>query len=207
MVVNVKHRPESLKISNLTIALDAGHGKPYTGARTINGTNEDELTYDMVQRLKKILEDKGAKVVLTREGKENVDMSDRRDKAREAAADILISIHCNAGGTPLDLKGTSTYYRHLSHKALSVAILNSLLEMDVKNFGNIGNFNFSLNQPTEYLCVLVETLFLNVVQESAQIQDPAFRQEMMERVIWGVEKFLSEVPGSDAPAPKPYKNK
>lgn len=207
LVVNVKHRPESLKISNLTIALDAGHGKPYTGARTINGTNEDELTYDMVQRLKKILEDKGAKVVLTREGKENVDMSDRRDKAREAAADIHISIHCNAGGTPLDLKGTSTYYRHLSHKALSVAILNSLLEMDVKNFGNIGNFNFSLNQPTEYLCVLVETLFLNVVQESAQIQDPAFRQEMMERVIWGVEKFLSDVPGSDAPAPKPYKNK
>ena len=55
--------------------------------------------------------------------------------------------------------------------------------------------------------MLVETLFLNVVQESAQIQDPAFRQEMMERVIWGVEKFLSEVPGSDAPAPKPYKNK
>ena len=207
MVIKVKHRPESLKISNLTIALDAGHGKPYTGARTINGTNEDELTYDMVMRLKKILEGKGAKVVLTREGKENVEMTDRKIIAAKEGTDIFISIHCNAGGSPTDLKGTSTYYRHVSHKALSVAILDCLLEMDVKNFGNIGNFNFTLNQPTEYLSVLVETLFLNVVQESAQIQDPEFRQEMMERVIWGVEKFLSEVPGSDAPAPKPYKKK
>ena len=75
----------------------------------------------------------------------------------------------------------------------------------MNNFGNIGNFNFSLNQPTEYLTVLVETLFLSTPEDSAKILDKRFRDEMMDRVAWGLEKFLASVPGSDAKAPKKFK--
>lgn len=205
LVVRVKHRPESLKLSNLTIAVDAGHGEPWNGARTTSGVKEQDLTKDMAEHLKKVLESKGAKVILTRPGTENVDMDQRKAAALEGGADILISIHCNAGGSPFAAKGTSTYYRHLSQRPLSVYILESILEMDVNNFGNIGNFNFSLNQPTEYLTVLVETLFLSSPEDSAKILDKRFRDEMMDRVAWGLEKFLASVPGSDAKAPKKFK--
>ena len=132
-------------------------------------------------------------------------MSGRKAAALEAGADILVSIHCNAGGSPLAAKGTSTYYRHLSHRPLSVYILESILPMGVGNFGNVGNFNFSLNQPTEYLNVLVETLFLSTPEDSSLILDKKFRDEMMERVAWGLEKYLASVPGSDAKAPKKFK--
>ena len=74
-----------------------------------------------------------------------------------------------------------------------------------KNFGNIGNFNFSLNQPTEYPSVLVETLFLSSPEDSDKILKKEFRDEMMERVAWGIEKFLAGVDGSDAKAPKKFK--
>ena len=163
------------------------------------------MTKDMAEHLKKVLESKGAKVILTRPGTENVDMDQRKAAALEGGADILISIPCNAGGSPFAAKGTSTYYRHLSQRPLSVYILESILEMDVNNFGNIGNFNFSLNQPTEYLTVLVETLFLSSPEDSAKILDKRFRDEMMDRVAWGLEKFLASVPGSDAKAPKKFK--
>lgn len=205
LVIKVKHRPESLKLKNLTIAVDAGHGEPWNGARTTSGVKEQDLTKDMAEHLKKVLESKGAKVILTRPGIENTSMADRKAAALNAGADILISIHCNAGGSPFTAKGTSTYYRHLSHRPLSAFILESLLPMDVANFGNVGNFNFSLNQPTEYLTVLVETLFLSSPEDSDKILDKHFRDEMMERTAWGLEKFLASVDGSDAKAPKKFK--
>ena len=205
LVIKVKHRPESLKLKNLTIAVDAGHGEPWNGARTTSGVKEQDLTKDMAEHLKKVLESKGAKVILTRPGIENTSMDDRKAAALNAGADILISIHCNAGGSPFTAKGTSTYYRHLSHRPLSVFMLESILPMDVANFGNVGNFNFSLNQPTEYLTVLVETLFLSSPEDSAKILDKHFRDEMMERTAWGLEKFLASVDGSDAKAPKKFK--
>lgn len=205
LVIKVKHRPESLKLKNLTIAVDAGHGEPWNGARTTSGVKEQDLTKDMAEHLKKVLESKGAKVILTRPGIDNTSMADRKAAALNAGADILISIHCNAGGSPFTAKGTSTYYRHLSHRPLSAFILESILPMDVANFGNVGNFNFSLNQPTEYLTVLVETLFLSSPEDSSKILDKHFRDEMMDRVAWGLEKFLASVDGSDAKAPKKFK--
>lgn len=205
LVIKVKHRPESLKLKNLTIAVDAGHGEPWNGARTTSGVKEQDLTKDMAEHLKKVLESKGAKVILTRPGIDNTSMADRKAAALSAGADILISIHCNAGGSPFTAKGTSTYYRHLSHRPLSTFILESILPMDVANFGNVGNFNFSLNQPTEYLTVLVETLFLSSPEDSSKILDKHFRDEMMDRTAWGLEKFLASVDGSDAKAPKKFK--
>ncbi len=205
LVIKVKHRPESLKLKNLVIAVDAGHGEPWNGARTTSGVKEQDLTKDMAEHLKKVLESKGAKVILTRPGIDNTSMADRKATALNAGADILISIHCNAGGSPFTAKGTSTYYRHLSHRPLSAFILESILPMDVANFGNVGNFNFSLNQPTEYLTVLVETLFLSSPEDSSKILDKHFRDEMMERTAWGLEKFLASVDGSDAKAPKKFK--
>lgn len=205
LVIKVKHRPESLKLKNLTIAVDAGHGEPWNGARTTSGVKEQDLTKDMAEHLKKVLESKGAKVILTRPGIDNTSMADRKAAALNAGADILISIHCNAGGSPFTAKGTSTYYRHLSHRPLSAFILESILPMGVANFGNVGNFNFSLNQPTEYLTVLVETLFLSSPEDSSKILDKHFRDEMMDRTAWGLEKFLASVDGSDAKAPKKFK--
>ena len=160
----------------------------------------------MAEHLRKVLESKGAKVVMTRPGVENTSMTDRKRAAREAEADLFVSIHCNAGGSPFAAKGTSTYYRHLSHKQLSVDVLDCILEDGCQKFRHTSAiFNFSLNQPTEYPSVLVETLFLSSPEDSDKILKKEFRDEMMERVAWGIEKFLAGVDGSDAKAPKKFK--
>ena len=108
-------------------------------------------------------------------------------------ADIVISIHCNAGGSPLSTLGTSTYYRYNVYKPLAEDILGYLLTMeDVKNFGMVGNFNFSLSAITEFPCVLVETLFISSLWEEEQLADPAFRQAMMENVAKGLNDYIKE---------------
>ena len=192
--LDIKHVPASLQMKNLTIGIDAGHGGPQSnGAVGLSGLKEKDMNLDMAYQLKGILEKQGAKVVLSREVDEGMTIRERQDKFIENKCDIVISIHCNAGGGPLSSLGTSTYYRYNVYKPLAEDILGYLLEMEgVKNFGMVGNFNFSLSAITDFPCVLVETLFISSLWEEEQLADPAFRKAMMENVAKGLNDYIKE---------------
>jgi N-acetylmuramoyl-L-alanine amidase len=108
----------------------------------------------------------------------------------------MVSVHCNAGGNPLRPGGTSTYYKHIEYRDLAKSVLERLLELDVKNFGLIGNFNFSLNAPTFYPNLLVETLFMSSLQDEEMLADPVFQNMMMKRVVSGLEDYMKKVKSS-----------
>lgn len=189
LVILVKHAP-AFRLRGMTIGLDAGHGGSASGAVSKNGDKEKELNMDMVYTLKKILEGKGAKVVLSRDGDVDMTMQRRKEIFRDSKIDLLISIHCNAGGASI-ASGTSTYYKYTPFRPLAEKILNRLLQIDgVNQFGLIGNFNFSLNGPVQYPNVLVETLFLSNKQDLKNITNPFFREKMMKQVVKGVEDYL-----------------
>ena len=60
----------------------------------------------------------------------------------------------------------------------------------------IGNFNFSLNSPTNYPSVLVETLFMSSLPDEEKITDPKFQKEIMTKVTEGLESYLKKVKAS-----------
>lgn len=192
--LDIKHVPASLYMKNLTIGIDAGHGGPQSnGAVGLSGLKEKDMNLSMAHTLKGILEKQGAKVVLSREEDTGMSIRERQDKFIENKCDIVISIHCNAGGSPLSTLGTSTYYRYNVYKPLAEDILGYLLGMDgVKNFGMVGNFNFSLSAITDFPCVLVETLFISSLWEEEKLADPQFRRAMMENVAKGLNDYIKE---------------
>lgn len=194
LVLDIKHVPESLYLKDLTIGIDAGHGGPQSnGAVGLSGMKEKDMTLDMAFTLKEILEKQGAKVVLSRDSDVGVGMRERQDKFIAEKADIVLSIHCNAGGSPLSMLGTSTYYRYNVYKPLAEDILGYLLKMkDVNNFGMVGNFNFSLSAITDFPCVLVETLFISSLKEEEMLADPAIRRTLMENVAKGLTDYITE---------------
>ncbi|MBO7269600.1 MAG: N-acetylmuramoyl-L-alanine amidase, partial [Bacteroidales bacterium] len=151
------------------------------------------MNLDMAYQLKGLLEKQGAKVVLSRDSDVGMTIRERQDKFIAEKCDIVVSIHCNAGGSPLSTLGTSTYYRYNVYKPLAADILGYLLQMkDVKNFGMVGNFNFSLSAITDFPCVLVETLFISSLQEEEMLADPSFRKAMMENVAKGLTDYIKE---------------
>jgi len=187
MMITVKHQP---KFEKMHIAIDAGHGGTDSGARGTTGSLEKDINFKFAKLLETELQKKGAIVTLTRNDDVNINTSERLFALRQINPDLLISIHCNAGGSPFTGKGTSTYYRHIGFRPLSTAILNRLLELDVNNFGNIGSFNFTLNSPTEYPNVLVETLFMSSPEDEAKLLDDKFKQEMVDKIVIGINDFL-----------------
>lgn len=191
LLVKVKRQPENLSLKNLTIAIDAGHGGTNNGAVGATGIYEKEITLALSLKLEKALEKEGAKVIMTRYAEQFFDNKERILFYRDSMPDLLLSVHLNSSEDPLRVSGTSTFYRYIGFKPLSVAIYKRMLELGLKEYGNTGSFNFMLNSPIEYPNALIETLFLSNLDEEAKILDPAYQQQMVDKIVLGVKDFLN----------------
>lgn len=192
LVIKVKHAPVPT-IKGLVVGLDAGHGGKYPGAISPSGLREKDVNLSMVNEVKALLEAKGAKVVLSRDGDQEPSMAERKKTFKEAEVDLMISIHNNSGGSPLVEMGSCTAYKHVSNRALAVAMQRRLVELGHKNFGVIGNFNFSLNAPTEYPNVLLEVLFMSSLPEEEKLADNMYHKKVAKQVVLALEDYLKAV--------------
>lgn len=190
LTIDVRHRPASLALKNLTIGLDAGHGGRYPGAYSPSGLKEKDVNLDIVNHIKTILESKGAKVVMTRTDDSGPSMSERKRIWREAKVDLAVSVHNNAGCNALTSPGTAVLYKHLFCRPMAQAVTARLLETGLPLFGIVQNFNFSLNGPTEFPEVLVEGMFMSSLEEEERLADPEFRRLVAQKIVAGIEDYL-----------------
>ena len=190
LVIRIKQQPKSLMLRNLIIAIDAGHGGSNTGAGGPTGVSEKELALAVALKLQQALQNEGAKTIMTRTTEKFVDNKERILIYRDNQPDLLISIHLNSSADPIRAGGTSSLYRYIGFRNLSAAINKRMLQLGLKEYGNIGSFNFMLNSPTEYPNALVETLFLSNPAEEELILDPAFQQKMADKIVAGIKDFL-----------------
>lgn len=77
------------------IVLDPGHGGNDSG-NTQNGLSEKVLTLDLANRVKRLLDGRGYRVVLTRTEDKALDLRARSDTAIAVGADLFVSIHFNS---------------------------------------------------------------------------------------------------------------
>lgn len=190
LTIDVRHRPKSLALRDQTIGLDAGHGGKFPGAVSPSGLVEKDVNLDIVKHIQRILEAKGAKVVMTRTGDTGPSMSERKSIWREAKVDLAVSVHNNSGGGALASPGTAVLYKHLFCRPLAQAVTGRLLETGLPLFGIVQNFNFSLNGPTEFPEVLVEGMFMSSLREEELLADPEFRRKVAEKIVAGLEDYL-----------------
>jgi N-acetylmuramoyl-L-alanine amidase len=189
LVIKVKRPPAKMQLRGLTVAIDAGHGGTNVGATSPSGSQEKVLTLAIAQKLRRELEQAGARVLMTREADVTVENGSRVLRLRQLNPDLLVSIHVNSAGSPT-VQGTSTYYRYVAFRPLALALYNEVRKTGLRGFGNVGSFNFNLNGPTEYPNALVETAFVSNPDDEKRLVDPQFQQQLAERMRAGLEEFL-----------------
>jgi N-acetylmuramoyl-L-alanine amidase len=97
------------KARNVVVAIDAGHGGDDPGATGSSGTHEKDVTLAVARQLKKQIDKTpGMSAVLTRDGDYFIPLEKRYLKAREAKADLFVSIHADAFKSS-DAKGSSVW--------------------------------------------------------------------------------------------------
>jgi N-acetylmuramoyl-L-alanine amidase len=86
---------------DVLIAVDAGHGGQDPGARGAKGTWEKQITLSVARELaRQINAEPGLKTILIRDGDDFIPLQQRYRKAREAKADLFVSIHADAFNKP-----------------------------------------------------------------------------------------------------------
>lgn len=190
LVVRVKPQPKQLDLRHLRIAVDAGHGGSNTGAGGPTGSIEKELALAVALKLKRELQYLGAHVMMTRSTESFVDNKERILLYRDSLPDLLISLHLNSSGDPINVAGTGTFYKYPGFRPLSHLIYRRMLELGLPEYGNTGGFNFMLNSPTEYPNALVEMLFISNPAEEDLILKQEFQQEIARKITDGIRDFL-----------------
>ncbi len=93
----------------IVIAIDAGHGGEDPGARSRRGLLEKDVSLALARRLAGLINhEPGLHAVLVRDGDYYIGLRERIDKARNAQADLFISIHANSYRDP-SVRGTAVY--------------------------------------------------------------------------------------------------
>lgn len=192
LVVRVKRQPEKLRLQDLKIAIDAGHGGSATGAVGATGAQEKDYALIFAKELERYLQKKGVQTIMTRTEDIDVSMAERLNILDEEDPTVLISLHLNSSSSK-SVKGVSTYYRYIGFRPLTQRILDRMLDLDLNEFGNIGSFNFSLSGPTSFPNCLVEVAFISNEEDERRMMDSQFQKQTAKQIYRGIKDWLKEV--------------
>jgi N-acetylmuramoyl-L-alanine amidase len=193
LVIRIKQQPPILELEKLKVAVDAGHGGENTGTRGATcHCIEKRYTLLFAKELEKNLLEEKATVFMTREKDTMLSIAERVAMLREQQPDLLISIHFNSSDEDT-VQGTSTYYRYIGFRPLTQFILKRMQELGLKEYGNVGNFNFGLNGPTDYPNCLVEVAFMSNKQDEKRILDPEFQKLVAAKIVEGIKDWLKSM--------------
>jgi len=197
-----------------TIVLDPGHGGYDKGQVSRYGCEKD-FALDVARKLRPILQAKGMRVMMTREGDYFVPLEVRAQIANSARNSIFVSIHFNATNDNPDATGfeifsftprgapstsdtalTSSSYSmqpgstvDSQSMALSACIYHSLLGHIPEYDRGIKRARFAVLRLTKVPAVLIEGGFLTERGESKLISDKAWRAKLAAAIGVGIENY------------------
>lgn len=121
---------------DIIIAIDAGHGGKDKGAQGGNGTYEKDVVLAIAKRLQSAVNRQaGMKAVMVRDGDYFVKLNKRVNIAREAKADLFVSIHADAF-EDASAHGASVYT--LANKGASSQLAQYLADSENAADGSAG---------------------------------------------------------------------
>ncbi len=181
-------------LNNVKVALDPGHGGKEPGAVS-GGIYEKDLNLQITKELDKILNERGAKTVLTRDKDTDTDLYERVDVARKKDTDIFISIHQNSLPNPKNWAkkhGSGVYYYNDNAKVLAYSVQKQLVKQTGFKDDGVFNASFAVVRSTNPVSILVECGYIIHPYERKKLADPAFQKIVAKAIADGVEEYLTK---------------
>ena len=178
-------------LSGRLIVVDAGH--PPAGATGPTGLYEAVPVLGVAEKVRALLEARGATVLMTRTTAEPLALATRPAMARSANADALVSVHLNAlpdGVNPFEAQGTGVYFFHPQSAPLARDVQRELVRwLGLPNLG-VYYDNLALVRPTWMPAILTEGLFIMMPEQEAAMRTEAGQMAYARGIADGLEAYF-----------------
>jgi len=169
----VKRAATPARGRDLVVVIDPGHGGEDPGASGRRGVREKDVVLAIARRLASELDRQpGVRALLTRDGDYYVDLNRRREIAREAQADLFVSIHADAYRDASAL-GATVYV--LSEKGASDEVARRLAARE-NAADTIGGVSLPDNDP------VLRQVLLDLSQNAAISASTAAGERLIDRL-------------------------
>jgi N-acetylmuramoyl-L-alanine amidase len=197
-VLRVRRAPrptDRAPLAGLTIAIDPGH--PPAGATGPTGFYEADAVLPVGFALKKILEERGARVVMTRTTRDVVDLALRNVIARRAGAQAFVSLHYNAYGdgiNPLRQRnGMEVYFYRTHSEPLARAVQSRMLAYLPLEDQGVYYRSLAVVRTPWMPAILVEGGFIIMPEQESAMRTEWFQDRYARAVADGLEAYFRGV--------------
>jgi N-acetylmuramoyl-L-alanine amidase len=170
-----------------TIVVDAGHGGYDRGGVPGQRISEKDKTLDVAQRLKRILQADGYRVIMTRDSDVFIPLPTRVAIANSQRGATFVSIHFNCASRA-GANGIETYYYRSDSASLAQSIHRNVLSGAPTENRGIRRRGFYVLRRTAIPSVLVECGFLTNPTEGSLALSANYRQKLAEQIARGINR-------------------
>ncbi|MDP9206518.1 MAG: N-acetylmuramoyl-L-alanine amidase [Gemmatimonadota bacterium] len=181
-------------LRGLTITVDPGH--PPAGATGPTGLYEGDGVLDVGFKLRDLLTQHGANVVMTRTTHDPVDLALRPIISRRANAHAFVSIHLNAfpdGVNPFVNNGSLTLYFWPQSIPLGIVTQAALLsELGLRDNGTKFQ-NIAVARGTWMPSILTEGAFVIMPDQEAAMRTAMYQESYATAILRGLEAYFASL--------------
>jgi N-acetylmuramoyl-L-alanine amidase len=170
-----------------TIVLDAGHGGYDRGGVPGQRISEKDKTLDVAQRVRRILQADGYRVIMTRDSDVFVPLPTRVAIANSYRGANFVSIHFNCAPR-VGANGIETYYYRSDSASLAASIHRNVVSGAPSENRGIRRRGFYVLRRTAIPSVLVECGFLTNPTEGRLALTGDYRQRLAEQIARGIRR-------------------
>ena len=202
-------------LSEATVVIDPGHGGPSaTGCWCVmdgHKVYEKDITLAVALKLREILADAGANVLMTRTTDVDVPLHSRPILANENSASLFVSIHVDEMPGSARPSGTTAYYHFddAASRALAQAIVEHIAAVSgLPNRGARSDRTLYQNglavlRGSAVPATLVELAFLSNPNDRRKLVDPGFQRLAARAIADGIRAYLEGAAASEPTFPVP----
>lgn len=177
--------------SETVIVLDAGHGGTDAGA-VRSDIQEKDITLSIIQKLKKILEAKGARIVLTRHDDTFVSLEDRVKITNQVGPNLFLSVHINSLEGTSSVYGIETYFQTELSRPLAERVHASLVAGLQAPDRSIRRARFYVINHTPVPAILAEVGYITSKPERDRLINSDYQQKVAGSLARGVMLYLKD---------------
>lgn len=170
------------------IVIDPGHGG-YDNGASGRVHKEKTLNLQSAQELKTLLQNAGAKVIMTRSSDLYLSLSQRVDISHKVKADAFISIHYNSFSSSSSGL-VSFYYNSSKDRALAKSLHEGLVsQTGMRNLG-VKYGNYHVLRTNKQPSALLELGFLSNPNEEKHIATRDYQKKAARGIYEGLKKYF-----------------